>query len=215
VVPDDEVLPDEVLLDERRRLLKLPAPADVDPHERRARDDGRTTPGGGPHMIETLEMVYEYRLLRAKQEQLGLPLNEVERARLVGLARALEGEAAAHDPRRGMQRVAAPVGVQFTLPGSFGAGQVLNVSGGGMAIATREPPAEGTRVIVRMAVPATGVEYVFPCRVVWRAREGTPGMGVSFDGLPTRMAVRGSPDSGVWRMGALRFGDKRDDPMAA
>jgi hypothetical protein len=166
-------------------------------------------------MIETLEMVYEYRLLRAKQEQLGLPLEEIERARLVGLARALEGDAPAHDPRRGMQRVAAPLGVQFTLPGSFGAGQALNLSGGGMAVATREPPAEGTRVIVRVAVPSTGVEYVFPCRVVWRASEGTPGMGLAFDGLPTRAPVYGRPDSGVWRMGALRFGDKRNDPMAA
>jgi hypothetical protein len=164
-------------------------------------------------MNEFFEMVYEYRLLLAKEEKLAIPLDDDERTRLFGLERLLSGDAPRRDPRRAMPRVASPLGVQFTLAGGFGAGQVLNASGGGLAIATNAPGAVGARTIVRLDVPGTGLEYVFPCRVIWAHDEPQCGMGVAFDGVPSR-TLQLDPASGVWRI-PPQFGARRTGPIAA
>ena len=164
-------------------------------------------------MNEFFEMIYEYRLLLAKEEKLAIALDDEERARLTGLERLLSGDAPDRDPRRGMPRVPAPVGVQFTLAGGFGAGQLLNVSGGGFAIATRALGPVGARTIVRLSLPATGIEYVFPCRIIWVHVDAQSGMGVAFDGVPSRTLVRGR-SSGTWTM-PIQFGARRTTPIAA
>lgn len=168
-------------------------------------------------MNEFFEMIYEYRLLLAKEEKLAIALDGEERARLLGLEALLSGDAPGRDPRRGMPRVPSPVGVQFTLAGGFGAGQILNVSGGGVAIATSALSAVGSRTIVRLSLPSTGIEYVFPCRVVWVQIDALSGMGVAFDGVPSRTSLLGhdfSRNSGHWRM-PLQFGSRRTTPIAA
>lgn len=168
-------------------------------------------------MNEFFEMIYEYRLLLAKEEKLAIALDEDERVRLLGLEGLLSGDAPSRDSRRGMPRVPSPIGVQFTIAGGFGAGQVLNVSGGGAAIATTAPGALGSRTIVRVSLPATGVEYVFPCRVVWVQVDAQCAMGVAFDGVPSRTALAGRGSdrtSGQWRM-PLQFGSRRTTPIAA
>lgn len=164
-------------------------------------------------MNEYFEMVYEYRLLLAKEEKLAIPLDDDERRRLFGLERLLSGDAPVRDPRRSMPRVVTPIGVQFTLAGGFGAGQLLNASGGGLAIATTTTCALGSRTIVRLNLPATGIEYVFPCRVIWRHEETFSGMGVAFDGVPSRTVLL-ERNSGTWRM-PLQFGSPRNAPIAA
>ena len=164
-------------------------------------------------MNEFFEMVYEYRLLLAKEEKLAIPLDDDERTRLFGLERLLSGDTPSRDPRRAMPRVASPLGVQFTLAGGFGAGQVLNASGGGLAIATTSPGALGSRTIVRLDLPPAGIEYVFPCRVIWMHEDAQSGMGVAFDGVPSRTLML-DPSSGVWRI-PLQFGARRTGPIAA
>lgn len=168
-------------------------------------------------MNEFFEMIYEYRLLLAKEEKLSITLDSDERARLLGLEGLLSGDAPDRDPRRGMPRVPSPVGVQFTLAGGFGTGQVLNVSGGGLAIATTTLSAVSSRSIVRVSLPATGVEYVFPCRVVWVQTDSLSGMGMAFDGVPSRTTLLGRDvgrSSGQWRV-PLQFGSRRTTPIAA
>lgn len=158
-------------------------------------------------MDDIFSLLFEYRLLLGK-EQVGVPLDDLERARLMAVARMLSGDVPRRD-RRSMPRLPAPVRAQFTLPGGFGEGEVLNVSGGGMALATRDLVELGTRCIVR--VPREELEYVFPCRIVWNATDPTPGVGVAFDGLPSRTALR---PSGVWQV-PLRFGARDKGPIAA
>lgn len=175
-------------------------------------------------MKNLFEMIYEYQLLRGKQDRLDVPLDDVERARLVGLEHLLSGDAAGSAGRRGMSRVAngsttptviVPTRVLFTTAGGFETGEVKNLSGSGLAIATRRPPEAGTRIVVRVEESKSAVEYFFPCRVAWRRVTANLGMGVAFDGVPTRSAVFGDDEgSGVWQR-SMRLGDAQKGVAAA
>lgn len=166
-------------------------------------------------MKNLFEMIYEYQLLRGKQDHLDVPLDEVESARLVGLEQLLSGDTGGTPGRRTMSRVIAPTRVLFTTPGGFETGDVKNLSGSGLAISTRRPPEPGTRLIVRVEDQATAVEYFFPCRVAWRRLNTNVGMGVAFDGVPTRSAVFGDDEgSGVWQR-SMRLGDAQRGVAAA
>jgi hypothetical protein len=160
-------------------------------------------------MMSLLDVVYEYQLLRAKMETLDIPLDDGERARLVGLASLLRGEDL-EGPGVNMPRVAGPMPVQFTVPGGFAAGEIRAVGGEGFAVGTTRPPAVGMRTIVRVAEPRAGHEYVFPCRIVWT---NGPMMGLAFDGVPTRTA-HVPPSLASWRSG-MRFGGRRIVPQVA
>lgn len=128
-------------------------------------------------------MVQAYQALRARAEQLRIPLDAHEHGRLKELERALghgEGKGT-----RAMPRVLSPWPVVLTLPGGFAAGTLRDVSGGGMRVRTSTPPPEGAQVLVHVAGPLRGEEFVFPARVVWRRLDDEPVMGLAFDGVPS------------------------------
>lgn len=167
-------------------------------------------------MKNLFEMIYEYQLLRGKQDHLDVPLDDDERQRLLALSRLLTGDS--DGGRRTMPRAPVPARVVFTMPGGFESGEIKNLSGSGLAIAAAHPPAQGTRVVVR--VEDGGVEYLFPCRVVWRRLASHTGFGAVFDGVPTRAAVFGNEETtGVWKrsmqIGATVFGATRRNPVQA
>ncbi len=164
-------------------------------------------------MRNLLEMIYEYQLLRSKERNLSIVLDDAERVRLMGLHRLLQGETLDPASRRDLARVKLPMPVQFTTAGGFESGEIRDVSGGGFRIAAAAPPEVDTQIAVRVADPLSGSEYVFPCRVIWRGERGPGRMGVEIDGVPHRSAFL-SEDTGVWRR-TLRFGDARDEPMVA
>lgn len=164
-------------------------------------------------MRHLFDLLYEYQLLKGKQDHLEVPLGEDERARLVGLAQMLLGEHP-ESGRRGMPRVPMPAHVEFTQPGGFERGEVKNASGSGLALATARPPVEGTRLVVRVEDTERALEYFFPCRVVWRRLGPSAGMGVKFDGVPSRSGLYAPEDTGVHRR-VLRLGDGRRDVQVA
>lgn len=146
-------------------------------------------------MIRFLDLIHEYQLLRATR-QLQVPLDAAEEARLVALAHMLRGERP-HDPgeRREMPRLRCPLRAGFTLASKFGSGQVRDISGGGVAIATPTPAQLGDEVLVHIPDAVAETEHIFPARVVWR-REGAEGaMGLAFEGIPTETVptLRGRP----------------------
>ncbi len=157
-------------------------------------------------MIDLLESLCEYRALVAETG----PLDDADRARLLGLAQVLGAE----PPWRARETASrVELSVSFTSAGGFGSGTLHSVTGEGMVIATRSAPTSGARTIVRVA--QRGVEYVFPARLVWRAMGKNGAMGVVFDGPPTRSAdhdLLGATSSALWANRAL-FG--RGDPMLA
>ena len=169
-------------------------------------------------MRNLLEMIYEYQLLRSKEDKLDIELDASERVRLVGLHRLLQGEVPDTRLRR-LARVAVPFPVQFTRPGGFETGEIRNLSGGGFCVATPRPPEAGTQIIMRVAEPSLGVEYVFPCRVVWCQRVGPGRMGVVIDGVPNRAEIFGDESTGVWRrsvsFAATIAGSERGEPLVA
>jgi hypothetical protein len=165
-------------------------------------------------MRNLLEMIYEYQLLRSKEQSLSIELDAGERVRLMGLHRLLQGETIDPTSRRELARVRLRLPVHFTMAGGIETGEVRDVSGGGMCILTSQPPPEGTRLIVRVTDEQTGSEYVFPCRVVWRQGRGPGRMGVELDGVPHRTPYLGDEESGVWRR-SVRFGDRRAEPNVA
>ena len=146
--------------------------------------------------VNLLEMVFDHQLLLSKRDRLGVPLDEAEQLRLVALGRLLAAQANAGG--RSMERVPFPGEVSFTTPGGFESGDVRNVGGAGMAVATARPAPAGTRVVVRIADGLAGVEYFFPCRVVWSRRAPLPGMGLAFDGTPSRADYVAQEDTGIW-----------------
>ena len=164
-------------------------------------------------MRNLLEMIYEYQLLRSKEEYLEIRLDEDERVRQMGLDRLLQGETIDRSSRRRFPRVKLVMPVQFTLPGGFESGEVRDLSGGGLCISCLRPPELGARLIVRIADTREGYEYVFPCRVVWRTATGNRRMGVAFDGVPSR-TVLPAEDTGVWQR-TLHFGLANREPLVA
>lgn len=162
-------------------------------------------------MRNLLEMIYEYQLLRSKERNLDINLDDGEWVRLMGLRRLLQGETP--DIRlRDFARVRIPISCQFTRPGGFEAGEIRDLSGGGFQIATPRAPDVGTRVIVRLEDGAT--EYVFPCIVRWVSTRGPGRMGVELDGVPHRSDFFEAESTGVWRR-SISFGDAPAEPMVA
>jgi len=148
--------------------------------------------------MERLDGIYEIHMLRARAGELQIPLNDVESARLARLERALGSRVPSLDERDAETWLPTPVPVQFTAQGTYGSGMARNLSGGGMAIVTSEPPALGSRLVVRVEDQARGVEYVFPGRVISRVVKGLTAMSVEFEGVPSQARL-GTRTSGVRR----------------
>lgn len=135
-------------------------------------------------MRNLLEMIYEYQRLRAKERQ-PHALNAEEQVRVMGLHRILRGQRRdGTASRRVFPRAPIPMPVQFTTAGGFEAGEIRDMSAGGLCIATRRPPQIGSRLVLRVPDGPSGFEYVFPCRVVWHSTRSPKRMGVEFDGIP-------------------------------
>lgn len=149
-------------------------------------------------MFDLVEMIYEFQLLRSKSETLGIPLTDEERGRLIGLGRLLDSSSSPDPFGRAFARLDARGPVQFTAPPGFGLGQLADLGGGGLCIATSRPLVPETRTVVRLVDPTGGREFVFPCRIAWRHEGRDSCMGLAFDGVPLRLAF-GLPRGGEWR----------------
>ncbi|MEM9194389.1 MAG: PilZ domain-containing protein [Myxococcota bacterium] len=169
-------------------------------------------------MFNLLDAIYEYQLLIRKNRDMNIPLTEVEKARLVGLAQLLRGEYAHGSSGTRSVRMGRRVPVHFTVPGGFASGKLRNISPGGVAITTPHAVLKGSRTVLRVAEPRRGMEYTFPGRIVWtgagKADSADPRVvGIAFDGTPTRSAFL-VPEVGSWHPD-VRFGEPPGTPMVA
>ena len=90
-----------------------------------------------------------------------------------------------HAKERSHPRVPLRFTVEFTLGGTMHQGACLNLSQGGIFIATERPPAPGTVVLLDFAPPELARPVSTPARVAWVRDEGNnrdavAGMGVQF-----------------------------------
>lgn len=149
-------------------------------------------------MAEKLERIFEFRVLLSKAHELQIPLTAQELARLERLKHQLPTGVPSCDERDPYTLLATPLPAQYVCGGRFGAGTVRNASGGGLAIATAQPPELGQRLIVHVREANHDIEYTFPGRVVVRVIKGITSVGVAFEGVPSQNRVAGR-GSGVWR----------------
>ena len=133
---------------------------------------------------DVLELVYEYRLLLAMQQELAITLDEGDRARLHSLWSMLEGKASERNGHRVMVRFPFPTRVRFTWQAGIGGGEIVNLSGGGVAVKATHSVDPNTPVILRVDALEGGAEFIFPCRVVWSRTGKETTMGLAFDGAP-------------------------------
>jgi uncharacterized protein (TIGR02266 family) len=100
--------------------------------------------------------------------------------------------------RRSHVRAQVQFDVECTHAGTAGYGKCLNLSQGGMFVATERPPGPGTEVMLSFKLPGPFDPLSVPARVSWTSSEeaepGTiRGMGVQFlDLKPLEAAVIGS-----------------------
>lgn len=148
-------------------------------------------------MYEKLESIYEYRMLFAMQEHLGIPLSAREQQRLQILGKQLSNTVPKLDENDNKTVLETPLYAQYTTAGGFGSGLVRNISGGGMAILSVDLPPLNQRLIVHVMEPKHGIEYIFPCKVMSRTMKGLTSISIAFDGTPSQLRM-GSAGSGVW-----------------
>jgi hypothetical protein len=148
-------------------------------------------------MSKKLERIFEYRVLLAKARELAIPLTPDEEARLDRLGQQLPTAVPPLDDRDPYTLVSEPLPAEFVQSGRFQPCTIRNASGGGLALATVDPPVLDQRLLVHARDPRRPVEYTFPARVVSRVVRGVCGMSVAFEGLPT-MRTFGGRASGVW-----------------
>jgi hypothetical protein len=150
-------------------------------------------------MGDTLERIFEYRVLYAKHRELQIPLSRDEQKRFGQLRSELPDHLPGVDGRDIGTLLETALPAQFVAGGRFGSGVLRNGSAIGLAIETHEePPALGQRLILHVQEPERGIEYTFPCRVIARVVKGAASMGVVFDGVPSETRALGR-SSGVFR----------------
>lgn len=146
--------------------------------------DFNTSEKHAARVLPIIKRCYEYAFIEGRALE-GYPLTSWEKSRLIRLRKLLNGDLTERAlKQRRMRRI--PVIMPVLLKTSRGviSGTLLNVSGRGMFIATREVMPEGTRVQVLLG-KSDQVEYRFSCTVSWVALEsGNGGLGLRFTGIP-------------------------------
>lgn len=132
-------------------------------------------------MDEVMEMLHEYVTLLAHVTA-GEPLTREDNARWLALSRLIPGNGEAPEPSSD-DDVDEGMPVQITAPGGFESARLLAVSRDGMRMYLAHPPPVGAHTIVRVIAPRNGVEYTFPCKVVWVQGEA---IGLVYDGAPKK-----------------------------
>jgi len=144
-------------------------------------------PTSGDHIAHILPMIklcYEFAFIEGRALE-GYPLTSSEKIRLSRLKKLLTGDPEGTNSRqRRLRRLPVIMPVLLKTARGLIRGTLLNISGKGMFIATREVMPKGTRVQVLLGKPDQ-VEYRFSCIVAWVALEsGNGGLGLTFSGIP-------------------------------
>src|SRR5688572_16420969 len=116
-------------------------------------------------MADKLQRIYEYRVLLSKAQKRQPELDADEQARLERLRQQLPLSVPPLDDRDPYTLLTEPLEVEFAREGRFVSGTLRNASGGGLAIATADPPALGQQLAIHVRDRKHAVVYAFPARV--------------------------------------------------
>jgi hypothetical protein len=136
-------------------------------------------------MDELLDLIFDFTTLKARTDE---ALTPEEQARLLALMKLIPVPGGATvgtgDDPDGDEGNGYPI--QVSTPSGFVPGMLLAVSQAGFRLSLREPIEKNASLALRIVVPLTGLEYVYPCKVQWRQDFV---VGVTFDGRPSRARV--------------------------
>jgi hypothetical protein len=159
-------------------------------------------------MADKLQRIFEYRVLLARARKRQPDLDAQEQSRLDRLHQQLPLSVPPLDERDPYTLLGQPLAAEFAVDGRFLTGSLRNVSGGGLAIATTDPPALGQLLTIHVQDRPRAMVYSFPARVVSRVVRGVPAMSVAFEGVPIQTRIAKS--SGVWIAQEIDATRKRD-----
>lgn len=147
-------------------------------------------------MADKLQRIFEYRVLLSRAQKRQSELDAQEQLRMERLRQQLPLSVPPLDDRDPYTLLTDSLPVEFAVEGRFLTGTLRNVSGGGLAIATVDPPALGQPLAIHVQDKSHGIVYSFPARVVSRVVRGVAGMSVAFEGVPNQTRI--AKTSGVW-----------------
>lgn len=144
-------------------------------------------------MIDKLDFLVRFWELKARNGSLGEPLAGQEQIELLSLMQLVTADLDV--PAIGpIERPKHALPAQMIGDGTILSVEIRSVAAGAVIVGSASIVPVGAQVILRAADAITGVEYAFPCNVLWVYR-GTPAIvALSVDGIPTRRVFAGLPE---------------------
>lgn len=138
-------------------------------------------------MRELMELLVDWISLSDRVAR-GEALLPEEHSRWMALRQLLPGNGSA-PPTKADEEDDDGQAVQLTGADAVVPGRLMSATRDGFRVRTARPLKVGQRTVVRVLVIRAGVEYTFPCVVVW---SDAGAMGLRFDGAPERASLRGA-----------------------
>ncbi|HEY8038503.1 MAG TPA: hypothetical protein VIF15_01865 [Polyangiaceae bacterium] len=144
-------------------------------------------------MIDKLGFLVRFWELKARHATLGEPLSPREQLELLSLMQLVTGDFKMPEPGS-CARPSNALPAQLIGEGTILPVEVRYVCAAAMLVASAKSMAPSERVIIRTADAVSGVEYSFPCSIVW-VYDGSPCiMAVAVDGIPIRAEFAAMPE---------------------
>ena len=161
-------------------------------------------------MIEKLDFLVRFWELKARNESLGEPLDEEEQIELLSLMQLVTGDLDV--PAVGpVDRPRGALPAQLIGDGTILSVEIRLVNAAALVVSCASVLPVGAQMILRAADAISGVEYAFPCKVIWVYRGAPTILALAVDGIPTRAVFVDLPEP---RM-AMPFAIGRPERMRA
>jgi len=146
-------------------------------------------------MLEKLDFMTRFWVLRARHGQMGAPLSAVERLELLSLLHLMSTDHRLPEP--GPPPGGDGVPVQITGPGGFFGGDLRMVCADGVVLSCAAPLVAGQSTIVRLVDTPRSIEYTLPCVVAWAFGGHQAALALRVDGAPSQVCFE-IPDETVY-----------------
>jgi hypothetical protein len=144
-------------------------------------------------LIEKLDFLVRFWELKARNASLGEPLMGREQIELLSLMQLVTGDL--DPPAAGpVDRPKGALPAQMIGDGTILPVEIRSVTAAAIVVSCASVVPAFAPVILRAADAISGVEYAFPCRVLWVYRAAPTIVALLVDGIPTRAVFAGVPE---------------------
>lgn len=143
-------------------------------------------------MIDKLDFLVRFWELKARNASLGEPLAPREQLELLSLMQLVTGDLEI-PPAGPVERPKGALPAQMIGDGTILSVEIRNVTAAAVIVSCASTVPIGAQVILRAADAISGVEYAFPCNVLWVYRSAPTIMALGVDGIPMRSVFADVP----------------------